>query len=378
MVYRHSFSSVTRLLFFWAIFSTASICAQPVISAPQKKALAVFQAGVNISLLENYWSSPDDILNKSITNKIVLAKQVGFKTIRLPINFDHFISVKNNNKLDDRIIEKVAEVYDLVDSLNMILIITYHFGQADQLNGKSRDERLEEIAQNWTYMINYFKGTGYSNLGFALYNEPRITGSDLNNAISVVMDKVRALDLERYWIIGSGNYSKIDDFYFLKKFPNDPKILYTFHFYEPYMFTHQGAPWDKDKVPITGLPFPFDVAAMPGIPVSITHKDIIYNYQHYEEVAHINFFKEKVKFVADWAKKNNVAMICTEFGAIETIPAKYRNAYIKELTEVLTSFGIPAIVWELDQNFKIVDDKNQPLSAIQQWIKSLQEPLTKN
>jgi len=42
----------------------------------------------------------------------------------------------------------------------------------------------------------------------------------------------------------------------------DEKLWYTFHFYEPYIFTHQGAGWTKEKNFLEGLPYPYRSAAM--------------------------------------------------------------------------------------------------------------------
>jgi hypothetical protein len=38
-------------------------------------------------------------------------------------------------------------------------------------------------------------------------------------------------------------------------FRNDPAVLYTFHYYEPFQFTHQGAPWNAARY-LADVPYP--------------------------------------------------------------------------------------------------------------------------
>ena len=50
---------------------------------------------------------------------------------------------------------------------------------------------------------------------------------------------------------------------------NDPKVAYTFHSYEPLIFTHQGAYW------VDGMPSDFRIAYPNTIEtVSYTHLDV--------------------------------------------------------------------------------------------------------
>jgi endoglucanase len=328
-----------------------------------------FKAGVNISFFENYWKKEEYLLNnyRKVMDKVSLANQLGFTSIRLPVSFDNFLE-PGTNKITKQLLTDLTEIYDFVESKNMNLIITYHYGSLYKKEDKKKE--ADRIADMWSQVVGNFKGKGYTRLFFGLYNEPRISIEDWRSTKNRLMFLLRPKDLERYWIVGSTNYNGIDAVVQLKKVPNDNKIIYTFHFYSPYIFTHQGAAWDPDKTYIKGLPFPYTTEEMPSKPNRQMTGDMIYNYEHYSEKGSRDYIEQRLRIVYDWLVENQAPVICTETGAIGTIPTKYRENYFKDVMYEMRHFGIPAMIWDLDQNFRIIDENKVPIKVVTDWVNS--------
>ena len=326
-----------------------------------------FKAGVNISFFENYWKKEDYLLEnyKKVMSKIALADKLGFTSVRLPVAFDNFL-VSGTNTINKELIDELVEIYEYVEKRNMNLVITYHYGTLFKKENKVRE--VERIADMWSQIVFNFKGRGYDRLYFGLYNEPRVSVEDWRYAKNNLIKILRPKDLDRYWIIGSTNFNGIDAIVQLKKILNDNKIIYTFHFYQPYIFTHQGASWDPDKTYLKVLPYPFNPNEMPAKPNRSMTGDMVYNYEHYSEKASQDFITQRLRIVYDWLIENQVPVICTETGTIASVPKKYRDNYFKDVFYVMNWYGIPAMIWDLDQTFKIVEGDNIPLNSITNWI----------
>ncbi|MGL1255177.1 hypothetical protein ACSTLX_26070, partial [Vibrio parahaemolyticus] len=69
------------------------------------------------------------------------------------------------------------------------------------------------------------------------------------------------------------NYNSIDELKNLGRI-SDSRTLYTFHFYEPFIFTHQGADWEAEKTYITGIPYPYKESNMPVLPKKAKGTDV--------------------------------------------------------------------------------------------------------
>lgn len=330
-----------------------------------------FKAGVNISYYENYWKSEDYLIHnfRKVLDKIALAHQMGFTSIRLPVAYDLFLD-NGTNTITKQLIDELVEIYEFVESKNMNLIITYHYGSLYKKDDKAKE--ADRIADMWSQIVAKFKGRGNDRLFFGLYNEPRVAVEDWRYTKNRLMFLLRPKDLERYWIVGSTNYNGIDAMVQLRKVPGDNKIIYTFHFYQPYLFTHQGAPWDPEKTFIKGLPYPYIPTAMPPKPDRPMSKDMHYNYDHYSERASRLFIDQRLRLVYDWMIDNQVPVLCTETGAIGTIPKEYRENYFNDVMYVMKWFGIPAMVWDLDQTFKIIDGEKTPIGAVSKWVNSFE------
>lgn len=351
-----------------AIFIGVSAKGQVYVPSIQEQTLFKFKTGVNISYYESYWKTDKELLRHfpELMAKVKLAAKLGFKTIRLPVSFDLFLE-KDKKLIEKLLLDELHQVYELVESQQMNLIITYHYGRLYKV--ADRKTEVQRIADMWKQFVARFKGKGYDNLYFGLYNEPRIGEEDWNLSAKQLMSTLRKEDKDRFWIVGGTNFNGIDALINLKLIPDDNKIIYTFHFYQPYIFTHQGAPWDPKKTSILGLPYPYNASEMPPMPSS-PDNDTRYNYEHYAERGNRAFIEKRIKKVYEWEVTNNVPILCTEVGAINTIKLSHRDSYMKDVIEVMGNYGLPLLIWDLDQTFSIVKGEEKTLKSVDAWIKS--------
>lgn len=346
-------------LFLWGTLSTLSAKLQADNLEEIKKNLG---GGVNISLFEHYWTTSEFLYGENIVPKLNVIAKAGFKTVRLPVAFDNFL-LPNSFNLQPQIIAKIKDIYSLCAERKLNLIITYHYGKLNDYNTYSEIERISWI---WKQIQRQFAGQGYSDLFFELYNEPVMNGNIWKKTITTIIQYLRYEDKNRIYIIGGTNYNSLDELINMGKLP-DTKTLYCFHFYEPFIFTHQGADWTNNKTFITDLPFPYKKSRMPrAYPESgsSVEKDLI----KYPQEATNEYVTERLKYVADFCLRNNMPLICTETGVIKTANRASRKHYLKEVTGTLYDFGIQTVLWDYDDKFSIKKNEHQIERYLHKWL----------
>jgi endoglucanase len=115
----------------------------------------------------------------------------------------------------------------------------------------------------------------------------------------------------------------------LKLPENDRRLIVTVHYYLPFAFTHQGAPWNQPVLP-TGLNW--DGSAE-------------------QQEAMDNDFK----LVIDWAKKADRPVYIGEFGAFEKAPLESRARWTQAVRERCEMHQMGWSYWELASGFGILD-----------------------
>lgn len=165
----------------------------------------------------------------------------------------------------------------------------------------------------------------------------------------------------------------------------DDNLLWTFHNYQPFVLTHQGATWAGDFAPfVSGLPFPpFSVPRaeldrrLDAIRARIEAEapwsrraallalldELMAQVDTPEKLQRT--MDEPFGIVAAWAAKNGVkredvllgefGMIRQEYGNPHVTPAADRAAYVRRMAETAEAHGFSWSAWSYGGAFGIVD-----------------------
>ena len=103
--------------------------------------------------------------------------------------------------------------------------------------------------------------------------------------------------------------------FFSSRLP-DTNVVYVFHFYEPHIFTHQGATWGAYYWHwLKGLHYPSspENAAQVAnlVPEARDRMQVIRFGQDHWDASRI---EAEINQAAEWAKQRGVPLICNEFG----------------------------------------------------------------
>ena len=169
----------------------------------------------------------------------------------------------------------------------------------------------------------------------------------------------------RHTILTSGpNWGGIDGLKKLKLLP-DKNVIYSFHCYDPFTFTHQGATWTSTAVrPLRDVPYPSSPEAvkplLSALDSSPDSKRMVESYgrERWNKEKLAARFHQGI----EWGAKNRVPLYCGEFGVF---PARskpeHRAAWFHDFGEVLAENRIGWAVWGWDEGFglnrKIVSGK---------------------
>lgn len=263
----------------------------PVSHADVFKKAQSLDNGVSISWLEQTWNN--DILDKSAIKAFDfrLLKQLGFKSIRLPVAFEYF---QTNDISVQKVLKHIDEIFRFCKLYGFKLIICYHSGN---LNDNSYLAETPKIIDQWTVLSKKYAHKNADNLFFELYNEPpHMDPQKWREAADAIVTAIHKIDKNRTLIIGASNFNSIYEL--SRSVPmRDDNIIYTFHFYEPFFFTHQGADWVGDQVATTGVPFPYNEENFPSLNPRAKNTWGETNYYQYRRDGNEQSVRDKLKIV---------------------------------------------------------------------------------
>lgn len=126
--------------------------------------------------------------------------------------------------------------------------------------------------------------------------------------------------------------------------PPAPGIIYTFHLYEPLLFTHQKASWVEALKDIPSVPYPADMEFYreKSKPLGFMGENL---FASAAKNMGEEFFEDFLREAFDYAKSQNVPLYCGEFGVIDQAPADNTVKWFRDVLSVFKKLGIGSALW---------------------------------
>lgn len=315
-----------------------------------------FEKGLNMGgwVSQYGWESDwDTYLNETDFARVA---GWGFDHVRVP--FDYPCVYQHGMKYLDQ-----ADEWTKKNGLGLILDLHraegYFFGALEE-NKLFTDSKLQDAYVNlWTSIAKHFVGQREDDMIFELLNEIVEPTADRWNALLTrAIAEIRKIDKERRIIIGGRDYNSGERMCELPDYSNDPKIVYTFHFYNPFPFTHQKASWnDTAKAMQQTIAYPTQ-----GTQPYIDFAEFGHGYKaQYEgfKVMDIAWLEKSMQPAIEFAKKHpNNEVYLGEFGAIEHADIQSRINYVRDVGILCRKYGFGRAMWAYTMGFGVVDQKH--------------------
>ncbi len=257
-----------------------------------------------------------------------LISDAGFNGVRIPIRWSAHADVDSPYTIKNSIFSRVDwAIGQAFDNGLAVVINIHHYDEIfdEPENHKSRFLSLWEQISD--YYLLYPK-----ELMFEILNEPHnnLTPSLWNQFLDEAVKVVRKSNPNRTLVIGTANWGGPGSLKDLVLPENENNIIVTFHYYNPFHFTHQGAEWANGSDAWLGTKWQ-----------GTTN----------EKNAVIQDFETAVS----WANDKNVPLFMGEFGAYNKADIVSRFNWTKFVSSEAEKKNMSWAYWEFCAGFGVYD-----------------------
>jgi endoglucanase len=340
-----TFETVRKRLFpLIVLFAAASAAA----------AGAPFHRGVNLT----NWlqaSSPRRIQFTKFTREdFVRIQSLGCDVIRLPINLHFMTSGDPGITLDPLFLRFLDEIVGWSEELRIHLLLDNHTFDPAIPTSPNVGDTLVAV---WTQLAERYRDRSRF-IYYEVLNEPHgLSDKEWNGIQKRVIDAIRSIDSTHAIVVGGSGWNGVSNLNLMPVYA-DTNLIYTFHFYDPFLFTHQGASWtDPSLESLAGVPFPFDAARMPACPSDLLGSWVQGSLStSYRTDGTVQRLRQLLDIASNFGTRRKVPLFCGEFGVyIPNSPAEDRIAWYGAVRGLLEERGIAWTTWDYTGGFGLFE-----------------------
>ncbi|MEI7830169.1 MAG: cellulase family glycosylhydrolase [Prolixibacteraceae bacterium] len=320
-----------------------------IVPFQQLPAQVPFKRGVNLTGWFQASGTKQIQFTKYTKKDFENIRSLGCDVIRLPINLYFMTDGKPDYKIDPLFYDFLDQAVNWAEDLKIYLMIDNH--TSDDMASKNPD--LETfLTKVWSQLADHYKNrSGY--LLYEIMNEPNgLTTAVWGKIQQSAINAIRIIDTKHTIVVGPSSFNTYNELSQLPTY-SDTNLLYTFHFYDPFLFTHQGATWvTPSMASLANVPFPYGAGPMPVLPSELIGSWINNSFNNYQNDGNVAKIKQLIDIAVAFMNNRKVPVFCGEFGVyMKNSNDAFRVSWYNEVRKYLEEKGIPWTIWDYQGGF---------------------------
>jgi endoglucanase len=358
--------------------STTASSVKPVSSVPSSR-LAHLRHGINASewfaqVYDKRGYTKEHFQTWTTADDIALIQSMGFDHVRLSVDPQPMMVRHRPDEIPAEYLGYLDAAVKMILDHGLSVVIDLHPDSEFKGRLAKDDSFVQEFADYWKALARHYSTWDTEGIFFEILNEPEFTDRYRWYGVQAKLAAAIREGAPQHTMIAAGaRWSNDDELVFLEPL-RDPNVIYAFHFYEPHIFTHQGATWGAYFWHwVKGLDYPSSpesaakVAA--SVPDAMDRLAVIRYGQDHWDAARVD---AEIAQVADWARQRGVPVVCNEFGVYRDYAnPKDREAWIHDVRTALERHGIGWTMWDYSGSFGVVTKKDGRTIADQDSLRAL-------
>jgi endoglucanase len=313
--------------------------------------------GINIS----HWLSQSDKRGTERSayftrDDVAFLAGLGYDHLRIPIDEEQMFT--EDGQKEPEAFRLLHNALEWCVEHHLRTVVDLHILRSHHFNNEDKPLFVDPAAQEhfyacWRELSGELKKYPNAQVAYELMNEPVADNPEIWNVIvNRCTEAVRKLEPGRTIIIGSNrwqSYSTVKD---LRLPENDPNIIISFHYYEPFLLTHYRASWTNQK-DIT-FPVHYPGKLFSDSDLAAGGAEQLAQLGRSNETYNIDVIESHFKQALDVAKKYGLKVYCGEYGCINEAPNADKIRWYTDMNTLFNRHGIARANWDYKGSFAIV------------------------
>ena len=275
---------------------------------------------------------------------------IGVDVVRIPMQFGYFVENTSTYKFQQAFFDRLDETIDLAEKYGMHIIVDNHIWE---WYDKQSDPEAA-LKAVWLQVAEHCKNRS-TKVVYELFNEPDGTywHEHWHDVQGKVLEAVRTVDTKHTVIVTPTNYKTIAD---MPEYADD-NIIYTSHFYEPFVFSHQGGSWTRLRTIGGMLSFPYNpatddiAAAVQKVKdIDVSSPEIAW-VEAYPTTGTVENVQSLLKKDIDEVARRGSKLYIGEFGALKYPALESRCNWLRTVANYCRQNGAAYTVWTYAGDF---------------------------